>query len=371
MENEDFYELLQISKGADKSAIKKAYRKMAMKYHPDKNPNDKKAEERFKAINEAYQVLSDDEKRAIYDRYGKQGLEGHGQSSGFGGFGGFDDLGSIFEEMFGGGSRKQTQRKTYKYDLDTQIQVNLEFNEAIFGAKKDIKYRYKTACNSCKGTGAKGGKLATCGTCNGQGQVHMRQGFMTFAQTCPTCMGSGQGVKDKCDKCKGQGFEEKSESFTVDIPEGVNSGNRIRVGAKGNIAPNKTRGDLYISINVKDDKHFVRDDDDIYLEVPVFFTQIALGTVINVPSLKGELTLKIPPNTKDKEQFIFRNEGVKNVNGYQKGNFIVQIKIKYPTSLNSEQKQLLEKLQDSFGYESKPYEDSFGSMFAKVKGWFS
>ena len=185
----DYYELLEVSKSSDKSTIKKAYRQMAMKYHPDKNPGDNEAEERFKAINEAYQVLSDEEKRAIYDRHGKAGLEGHGQRGG--GFsGGFDDLGSVFEEMFGsafGGGRSRKQRKSYSYNLDVTVEVKLEFNEAVFGCNKEIKYKYKTACKPCSGTGSKDGKLSTCTTCNGQGQVHARQGFMTFAQTCPKC----------------------------------------------------------------------------------------------------------------------------------------------------------------------------------------
>jgi len=363
-----YYEVLQISRDSDKSTIKKAYRKMAMKYHPDKNPGDKEAEENFKIVNEAYQVLSDDEKRSIYDRYGKQGLEGHGQSSGFGG--GFDDLSSIFEEMFGGFGGQRRERKTYNYDLDTEIKVNLDFNEAIFGTKKDISYKYKTACKACKGTGAKGGKLSTCKTCGGAGQVHMRQGFMTFAQTCPACHGTGQGANEKCPQCNAKGYEEKTETFEVTIPEGINSGNRIRVGGKGNIAPNGSRGDLYLYIQVKDDPNFVRHDDDIYLEVPVFFTQIALGATIEVPSIRGKVELKIPKNTKDKEHFTFRNEGVKNVNGRGKGNFIVQIKIVYPTSLTKEQEELLEKLQESFGVQSTPHEDSFASMFDKVKSWF-
>jgi molecular chaperone DnaJ len=368
-----YYEVLKVEKNSDQNTIKKAYRKMAMKYHPDKNPGDKKAEENFKVVNEAYQVLSDDQKRQIYDRYGKQGLEGHSQGGGFSG-GGFDDLHSMFEEMFNGGfggSRRGRERKTYNYDLDTQIDINLDFNEAIFGCTKDISFRYKTACKSCKGTGAKGGKLSTCSTCDGQGQVHMRQGFMTFAQTCPHCGGTGQSIKDKCNICGGKGFEELEETFEVNIPEGVNSGNRIRVGSKGNIAPDGTRGDLYIQIQVKDDGHFVRHDDDIYLEVPLFFTQIALGTSMKIPGLRGELDLKIPAGTKDKEQFVFKGEGVKSVNGYGKGNFIVQIKIQYPKSVNKEQEELLKKLQDSFGVESKPHEDSFSSMFDKVKGWFS
>eukprot|EP01029_Cantina_marsupialis_P015748 TRINITY_DN3463_c0_g1_i1.p1 TRINITY_DN3463_c0_g1~~TRINITY_DN3463_c0_g1_i1.p1 ORF type:complete len:349 (+),score=91.11 TRINITY_DN3463_c0_g1_i1:123-1169(+) len=347
---------------------------MAMKYHPDKNPGDTEAEEKFKAVNEAYQVLSDDQKRSIYDRYGKAGLEGHGQGGGFSG--GFDDLSSIFEEMFGGsgfggfGGSSRRERKTYNYNLDIAVEITVEFNEAVFGAKKEIKYSYKDACGECKGTGAKDGNLSTCSHCQGQGQIHMRQGFMTFAQTCPHCQGSGQAATDKCKSCSGHGYKEKKDTFEVSIPEGVNDGNRIRVSNKGNIAPNGQRGDLYLQIKVKEDSHFIRHDDDIYLEAPIFFTQVALGATIKIPSLRGELELRVPPGTKDKEQFKFPGEGVKSVQGYGKGDFIVQVKITYPKSLTSEQEELLEKLQESFGVESKPHESSFENMFDKVKSWF-
>ena len=373
----DYYELLEVTKSSDKSTIKKAYRKMAMKYHPDKNPGDSEAEEKFKAVNEAYQVLSDDEKKQIYDRYGKAGLEGHGQQRGGFSGGGFDDLGSIFEEMFSGsgfggfsGSSRGRERKTYNYNLDVAVELEIEFNEAIFGCKKELKYSYKDACGDCKGTGAKDGKLSTCSHCQGQGQVHMRQGFMTFAQTCPHCQGSGQAASSKCKTCNATGYKTKKDKFEVNIPEGVNNGNRIRVSNKGNIAPDGSRGDLYLQIKVNDDSHFVRHDDDIYIEVPIFFTQVALGAEIKIPGLKGELNLKIPAGTKDKEQFKFNNEGVKSVQGYGKGDLIVQIKIKYPKSLTSEQEELLQKLQESFGLESKPHESNFEGMFEKVKKWF-
>ena len=369
----DYYELLQVSKSADKSELKKAYRKMAMKYHPDKNPDDKEAEENFKAVNEAYQVLSDEQKRSIYDQYGKAGLEGHGAGRSSGGFGGFDDLGSIFEEMFGGGGfggGQRAQRKSYNYNLDVGVEIQVEFNEAVFGCKKEIKYTYKDACDPCKGTGAKNGKLGRCSTCGGQGQVHMKQGFMTFAQTCPNCQGTGESATAKCTKCSGTGYKEHKDTFKVDIPEGVNNGNRIRVSNKGNIAPDGSRGDLYIQISVKEDKHFVRHDDDIYYEVPIFFTQVALGCTIKIPGLRGELELQIPAGAKDKEQFKFHREGVKSVQGHGNGDLIVQIKIKYPKTLNEEQKELLEKLQESFGIESKPHEKSFEGMFDKVKKWF-
>lgn len=370
----DYYELLEVTKSSDKGTIKKAYRQMAMKYHPDKNPGDKEAEEKFKAINEAYQVLSDDEKRSIYDRYGKAGLEG-GSSRGGGFSGGFDDLSSVFEEMFGsafgGSSRGKKQRKSYNYNLDTTIEVKLEFNEAVFGCKKEVSYKYKTACKPCHGTGAKDGKLSTCNACHGRGQIHSRQGFMTFAQTCPKCAGTGQAAAAHCSSCKGTGYEEIKDSFKVDIPEGVNSGMRIRVSNKGNIAPDGTRGDLYLQVSVKEDSHFVRHDNDIYLEVPIFFTQVALGGKIKVPGLRGELELEIPKGAKDKQQFTFRGEGVKSVQGYGQGNLVAQIKIEYPKNLNSEQQELLEKLQESFGIESKPHESTFESMFDRVKKWFS
>jgi molecular chaperone DnaJ len=373
MQNMCYYEMLEISKDADKNTIKKAYRQMAMKYHPDKNQGDKEAEEKFKYVNEAYQVLSDEEKKAIYDRYGKAGLEGHGggRTSGFSG--GFEDLSSIFEDMFGnfgGGNGRRRTQKRYKYNIDTEVTVTLDFNEAVFGTKKEIKYKYKKACQSCKGTGAKDGKLATCKSCNGQGQVHMRQGFMTFAQTCPTCNGSGESASEKCSKCGASGYDEVNETFEVNIPEGINTGNRIRVGGRGNIYPDGTRGDLYLNIKVKDDSNFIRHEDDIYIEMPVFFTQIALGATLTVPGIRGELELVIPKGTKDTEQIKFKGKGVKNVNGRGYGDFIVQIKIQYPNQLNSEQTELLNKLQTSFGLESQPHEDTFCSMFNKVKKWF-
>ena len=363
----DYYEILEISKNADKGEIKKAYRQLAMRFHPDKNPGDAEAEEKFKAINEAYQVLGDDEKRSIYDKYGKAGLEGRAG----GGFGGFDDLSSVFEEMFGFG-RSQSRKKepSYKYNLDMLIELEVEFNEAVFGAKKTVKYKYKKGCESCNATGALNGKLDSCSYCKGSGQVTFKQGFMTFAQTCPQCNGSGKTASKKCTKCNGSSFEEISDSLEVNIPEGVDDGNRIRVSGRGNIAPDNTRGDLYIQMQVKEDKHFIRNGNDIYLELPVFFTSIILRDTIKIKSLRGELELKIPAGASDKQQIKFRNEGVKSVRSNQKGDFIVQIKIVYPESLNQEQKELAQKLHESFGKLGKPHEGLFDSLIDKVKSWF-
>lgn len=375
MEDFDYYEILGVERGASADEIKKGYRKMAMKYHPDRNEGSSDAEEMFKRVNEAYQVLSDEDKRALYDRYGKSGLESHGYS----GFSGrnfddiFGDLGSIFDSVFGGGFSSGTRKKSgEKYNLDFAMELDLSFKEAIFGCKKEIKVRYKESCSECKGSGAKGGKVESCKDCGGRGQVFMRQGFMTFAQTCPKCQGSGEIVKEKCQKCSGKGYEESSESIEVVIPEGVDTDNRIRVSRKGNIGKDGTRGDLYLVISVEEDEHFLRHGSDVYLQVPLFFTAVPLGATLKIPSLRGELELKIPANTKDKEQFIFRGEGVKDIHSKQKGNLIAQIKITYPDKINDAQRELLEELNHSFGIKSgAPHAKSFEGVFEKIKGWFS
>jgi len=378
MENLSYYEILEVSRDADKATIKKAYRKMAKKWHPDKNPGDEKAEINFKFCNEAYQVLSDDSQRALYDRYGKEGLQqggGAGRGGFSGGFGGFDDLGSMFEEMFSGGSRRggrrQSRAEQDKYPLDMAVEMNISFSDAVFGTDKEIKFKYKDSCKSCKGTGAKDGKLKPCSQCNGQGQVYMKQGFMTFSQTCPACEGSGQMPGEKCPDCRGAGYEVKEESVTIKVPAGIDSGNRLRVGGKGNIGKSGTRGDLYVTFNVEEDKQFIRHENDVYLQVPVFFTQAVLGETITIPSLRGEIELELSIGTKDKQHFTFRNEGIDDVHGHGRGNFIAEVNLTYPKKLNSEQKELLEKLQESFNVkESKPHEGLFESTFEKVKKWF-
>ena len=374
MEELSYYEILEVTKSADKSTIKKAYRAMAKKYHPDKNPGDEEAEHNFKLCNEAYQVLSDDQQRSVYDRYGKEGLQG-GAGGGRGGFGGggFDDLSSVFEEMFGGfgGGRSQQRRgPEEKYPLDLGLSMNISFKEAVFGCEKELDFKYKDACKTCKGTGAKDGKVKTCGQCGGKGQVYMKQGFMTFSQTCPVCQGEGTQVADKCGDCKGQGYTEVKDSVTVKVPAGIDNENRLRVSGHGNKGKGGARGDLYVTFSVEEDETFIRHGNDIYIEVPLFFTQAVLGETIKIPSLTGELDLELTPGTKDKAQFNFRNEGVADVHGHGKGDLIAQIKLAFPNKLNDEQKELLEKLQESFGIESKPHESTFESAFDKVKNWF-
>jgi len=375
----DYYEALEVSRTCTGAELKKAYRKLAMKYHPDRNPDNKEAEETFKYLSQAYEVLKDKEKRAIYDQYGKAGLEGQGR----GGFGGgqqnMDDIMDMFNSMFGGGGGfsgfggrgGQRRQANQKYNVDFEIELPLKFNEAIFGCEKKIDIRYKVSCDDCDGTGAENGDLETCSYCNGQGQVVMKQGFMSFAQTCPQCHGEGQSVASKCGSCSGRGFHEEPDTITINIPAGVDTGNRLRAQGYGNRAKNGQRGDLYLTFEVEQDEHFIRDGANIYIEVPVFFTQAVLGSSITIPSLDGELELDLKVGTKDKEQFVFRNEGVVDVHSGEKGQLVAQVSVVYPKKLNDEQTELLIKLQESFGVESKPHTSSFNRAFSKVKGWFS
>ncbi|MCV6608037.1 MAG: molecular chaperone DnaJ [Campylobacterales bacterium] len=364
-EDFDYYEILSVNKNASQDELKKAYRKMAMKYHPDKNQGDAEAEVMFKKVNEAYQVLSDEEKRGIYDRYGKAGLEGGmgGGSGGFEGFGGFED---IFDSFFGGGSSRRSRKPRERLDL--AVDIVLDFEEAVFGCKKEVDYAYLKSCSSC---GGNGGTKDTCPYCKGQGQVYQKQGFMTFSQTCPKCHGEGSSIKDPCDSCHGEGNIKVEDTVTVDIPEGIDNGHRLRVSGKGNIGKSGNRGDLYLNINVRDDETFIRHDDNIYIEVPIFFTLAALGGTIKIPTLRGEEEIAIRQGIKDKDQITIKNIGVKNVRSGYKGDMIVQVKIEHPKSYTAEQKDLLEKLHASFGGDSHPHESAFDGIVDRVKGWFS
>lgn len=356
----DYYEILGVSKDADSDEIKKAFRKLALKYHPDRNAGDKEAEEKFKEINEAYQVLGNDERRQTYDRYGKEGLNG-AFGNDFGGF----DFGDIFDTFFGGGgfNKSRSQRYDDAYDLDSEILVSISFKDAFFGVSKDIKYKIKKSCKTCDGTGSKDKKLNTCPHCGGSGKIVKRSGFLSFAQTCPFCKGSGQIVKEKCHDCAGKGFVEEQVNVKFDIPKGVNTGIRIRIAKKGNISKSGEIGDLYVAVQVKDDKFFVRSADDIYIEVPVFFTQAILGKTIKVPTMHGEKELQLKVGSKDKDQFVIEKEGFENIRTKIAGNLIVQINVQTPKKLTDEQIELLEKLHESF-------DKTADGIFDKIKNWF-
>ncbi|RLA69348.1 MAG: molecular chaperone DnaJ [Epsilonproteobacteria bacterium] len=369
----DYYEVLEVSRDCSGTELKKSYRKLAMKFHPDRNQDDAEAEEKFKVVNEAYQVLSDEEKRSIYDRYGKEGLEGQGM--GHGGFGGanMDDVMDMFNSMFGGsfGGSKQSRRDPgQKYPLDFEMEVPLEFHEAVFGCKKDIAMTYKTSCEPCEGTGAKDAKIESCEYCGGQGQVLMRQGPMQFAQTCPKCQGQGQTIKEACGSCSGKGYHVKEDTVTVTVPAGIDTGNRLRAQGYGNEGRGGQRGDLIITFAVKEDKNFIRNGSDIYIEVPVFFTQSILGETISIPTLDGEIDLELNKGTIDKEQYVFPGEGVVDVHSGRKGRLVAQIKLVLPKKINDAQKELLEKIQESYGVESRPHKNTFDDAFDRVKSWF-
>ncbi|BCX79691.1 molecular chaperone DnaJ [Campylobacter sp. 19-13652] len=361
----DYYEVLEITKTADNETIKKAYRRLALKYHPDRNAGDKEAEDKFKLVNEAYQVLSDENKRSIYDRHGKAGLDG-----GLGG--GFDfDIGDIFSSFFGEsfGGRSRRRGNGEKYPLDLEIGLSIDFHEAAFGCEKEVEYTKKVPCHTCDGTGSKDGKKSTCHHCGGSGRITQSNGFMSIVQECPYCNGTGEIIKDKCPTCSGLGYEEERHSLKVNIPEGIDSGMRLRISGKGNVGKSGNTGELYVVVEVREDEHFIRHNNDVYVEIPVFFTQAALGESISVPTLRGKTELKLPVGTVDKQRFVFEKEGIKSVNSSRIGNLIVQVSVQMPNKLSQEQEELLKKLQDSFGIKGGEAAEECKGIFDKIKAW--
>ena len=361
----DYYEILGVERTATKVEIKKAYRKLAMKYHPDKNPGDKEAEEMFKKINEAYQVLSDDEKRAVYDRYGKEGLEGRGYKTDFD----FSDIFDMFNDIFGGGFRSSKPEVQMPYDIDKAVEVTLEFEEAVYGISKEIEISYFKLCPKCQGSGAE--EKETCPSCHGRGTIVMGNGFMRISQTCPQCGGKGFIAKKICAECQGKGYIVEKEKVKIDIPAGVDTGMRMRVKGRGNQDISGYRGDLYLIFNVKESKIFKRKGNNLIVEVPIFFTSAILGDTVKIPTLSGEKEIEIKPHTKDNTKIVFRGEGVADPNNGYKGDLIAILKIVYPKKLTDEQKELLEKLHKSFGGEIKEHKSILEEAIDKVKGWFN
>jgi molecular chaperone DnaJ len=366
-EKRDYYEILGIERGASLDDIKKAYRKLALKYHPDKNPGNTQAEEKFKEAAEAYGVLSDEEKRARYDRYGHSGI------SGMGGFdpNQFADFGDILGDLFGfgdffGASRRRTTRPARGNDL--RYDLELEFTDAVYGKEITLDVPRVVTCKTCHGSGAKPGtQPVTCSGCGGRGQIRYSQGFFAMARTCPQCGGAGKVIKDPCATCNGAGRVREEKKIAVKIPAGVDDGSRLRVAGEGESGYNGgPAGDLYVFISVKNHPYFTRRDYDIHSEQPISVTQAALGGEVKTPTIDGEETLKIPPGTQPNQVFRLRGKGVQFIDGNGRGDHYVHVSVRIPTTLTEEQRQLLEQLAKLAG-ESVPER----GVIDKVKDFFS
>jgi molecular chaperone DnaJ len=345
MSKRDYYEILGVERNISEKDLKKAYRRVAMKFHPDRNPDDKDAEEKFKEASEAYEILSDSQKRAAYDQYGHDGV--NPQMGGGGGAHNFSDIfGDVFGDIFGGAGggrgRGGPQRGS---DLQYTLQVDLE--QAVKGTTAKIRIPTLVACKVCDGSGAKAGsKPVQCSTCGGVGQVRMQQGFFSVQQTCPTCHGRGTVISDPCNNCHGQGRVEESKTLSVKVPEGVDTGDRIRLSGEGEAGPaGGQAGDLYVQISVKPHDIFERDGANLYCEVPVNFVDAVLGGELEVPTLDGRVKLKVPAETQTGKLFRLRGKGVTPVRGGSKGDLMCRVVIETPVNLSNKQKELLREFQ--------------------------
>lgn len=357
----DYYEVLAVDRSADADGLKKAFRKLAMQYHPDRNPGDKEAEEKFKEASEAYEVLSDPDRRARYDRFGHQGVEGFGGGSGFNNVNINDIFGEIFGEMFGGGrSRRQRNR-----GADLRYNLELTFEEAAFGNEVTVKIPRPKRCTSCDGTGSKSKQLRTCPTCGGAGEVRFTQGFFAVARTCSQCSGSGQVVSDPCKDCKGQGKVDAVSELSVKIPPGVDTGTRVRLAGEGE--PGEAggpAGDLYVVVHVKEHPIFHREEYEVFCEVPISFVQAALGAQLDVPTLDGMVKMKIPEGTQSGKIFRLKGKGIPHLHSADRGDQHVRVVVETPQNLSHKQRELLTKFAEASGEDVNPHAKSF---FEKVK----
>jgi molecular chaperone DnaJ len=369
----DYYELLTVSRDASDQEIKTAYRKLAMQYHPDRNPNNPEAEEKFKACSEAYSVLSDADKRAAYDRYGHAAFSnGGGGGNPFQG-GNAQDLGDIFGDLFGemfnmgGGGRKASRVQRGR---DLRYDMTLEFEEAVFGIDKEITIRRSETCTDCKGTGAAKGKApVTCTQCGGRGQQRFQQGFFSVARTCSVCGGTGTLIVDPCATCKGETRVQRDHTILVKVPAGVEQDTRIRYQGEGEAGKFAgPAGDLYVVLNVKAHKFFERDGDDLHCVMPISFPQAALGTELEIQTLEGPSTIKVPEGTQSGREIKLRGKGVPHLNASGKGDLIVEIRVQTPSKLNKQQKELLRQLSETMVVENTP---SSRGIFEKVKDIFN
>jgi len=366
----DYYEVLSVSRTASDQELKASYRKLAMQYHPDRNPGNAEAEEKFKECSEAYQVLSDPQKRAAYDRFGHAGVSsaaGNGS-----GFADMQDLGDIFGDFFGemfnmGGGRKGSRVQKGR---DVRYDHTIEFEDAAFGKEVQVNVRRMEPCNDCRGTGTTSGRgPSTCAQCQGRGQVRYQQGFFSIARTCSMCNGTGSVISDPCSTCKGDGRVPRQHSIHVNIPAGVEDGTRIRYQGEGDAGRfGGPPGDLYIVLAVKPHKFFERDGNDLHCVVPVSFSQAALGAEITIPTLDGETKFKVPEGTQSGKEFSVRGKGIPYLNEHGRGDLIVQVAVQTPTKLTKVQRELLRQFGESVIVENIP---TSRSLFSKMKEMFS
>lgn len=371
MSKRDYYEVLGVKRDADDKEIKKAYRRLAMKYHPDRNPDDAAAEEKFKEASEAYDVLSDDQKRGAYNQFGHAGVDpSAGGGGGFGGGSSFSDIfGDVFGDIFGGGGGGGRSRANRGADLRYTLELDLE--EAVRGSDVKIRIPTQVECKTCAGSGAeKGSRPETCTTCNGAGQVRMQQGFFSIQQTCPHCRGAGKVIRKPCKTCRGSGLTEEQKTLSVKVPAGVDTGDRIRLAGEGEAGQNGgSAGDLYVQVAVRDHKIFTRDGRNLYCEVPISFVDAALGGELEVPTLDGRVKLKIPEETQTGRLFRLRGKGVEPVRGGAPGDLMCRVVVETPVKLSKKQKVLLRDFQSTMeeAGDQAPRKDSW---FEGVKSFF-
>lgn len=377
----DYYEILSVSRDCDDGTLKASYRKLALQYHPDRNPGNREAEERFKEAAEAYAVLSDPQKRGNYDRFGHNGVNGNG-AGGFGGFGGggfesgnFSDLGDLFGDLFGdffngGGSGRNSGRgrgpqrgENIRYDME------IAFEDAMRGLSADIQIPRLEACNRCQGSGAEpNGGLVTCAVCNGRGEVISQHGFLHVRKTCPTCSGRGRVIRQACSQCRGEGFSKTDKKLKVNIPAGVDTGTQLRLNGEGNPGgPGTTPGDLYVVISVTDHPVFERRDQDLHCSLPVNLAQAALGVDIEIETFDGPQTIRIAEGTQPGSQMKLRGLGVPHLNSRARGDMFVHVDVQVPKKLTKEQRRLFEQMRELLPADNAPHQKS---VFEKVRDFF-
>lgn len=376
-DKQDYYEILGVNKSASQDEIKKAYRQMAKKYHPDMNPGDSEAEKKFKEVNEAYGILSDEQKKAQYDQFGHAAFE-QGGAGGYGGFGGFGaggfegfDMGDIFSSIFGGGSSRSSRANGPIDGDDILVRVSLTFEEAVFGCKKEVSFGKIQKCSDCSGTGAeKGTSAERCSRCNGTGTIRVQQrtvlGMMQSTSSCPECGGTGKIIKKPCQNCKGKGLVKITKKLEVSIPAGIDDGQRIALRGQGHEGRNGGMpGDLIIQVSVRQHPIFERDGYDIYCEIPVTFSEATLGAKIKIPTLEGEMEYDMPEGTQTGTVFTIKQKGISALNSRGKGNLYVTVVVETPKNLNDEQKKLLRAFAESCGEKNLTKKTGFFKKFKK------